>query len=28
MLERQFRYPAGREFIEIPAGKIDPGEAP
>ncbi|POA99016.1 NUDIX hydrolase [Chromobacterium sinusclupearum] len=28
VLERQFRYPAGREFIEIPAGKIDPGEAP
>lgn len=28
ILERQFRYPAGREFIEIPAGKIDPNEAP
>lgn len=26
LLERQFRYPLGREFIEIPAGKIDPGE--
>ena len=26
LLERQFRYPHGREFIEIPAGKIDPGE--
>jgi ADP-ribose pyrophosphatase len=28
VLERQFRYPHGRDFIEIPAGKIDPGEAP
>lgn len=27
LLERQFRYPHAREFIEIPAGKIDPGEA-
>jgi len=27
LLERQFRYPHGREFLEIPAGKIDPGEA-
>ena len=27
LLERQFRYPHDREFIEIPAGKIDPGEA-
>lgn len=27
LLERQFRYPLGREFIELPAGKIDPGEA-
>jgi len=27
ILERQYRYPAGREFIEIPAGKIDLGEA-
>ena len=26
LLERQFRYPAHREFIEIPAGKVDPGE--
>ncbi len=26
VLERQYRYPAGREFIEIPAGKIDPNE--
>jgi len=28
VMERQYRYPAGREFIEIPAGKIDPNEAP
>ncbi len=27
VLERQFRYPLGREFLEIPAGKIEPGEA-
>lgn len=26
LLERQWRYPCGREFIEFPAGKIDPGE--
>jgi ADP-ribose pyrophosphatase len=26
LLERQFRYPHRREFIEIPAGKLDPGE--
>lgn len=26
VLERQFRYPAGRVMIEFPAGKIDPGE--
>jgi ADP-ribose pyrophosphatase len=26
LLERQYRYPPRREFIEIPAGKIDPGE--
>ena len=26
LLERQFRYPHGRDFIEIPAGKVDPGE--
>jgi len=25
---RQFRYPMGREFIELPAGKLDPGETP
>lgn len=28
LMERQFRYPLGREFIELPAGKIDPGESP
>ena len=28
LLERQFRYPHRREFIELPAGKVDPGEAP
>lgn len=26
ILERQFRYPLRRAFIEFPAGKIDPGE--
>jgi ADP-ribose pyrophosphatase len=26
LLERQFRYPNAREFIEIPAGKLNPGE--
>ena len=26
LLERQFRYPHDREFIEVPAGKVDPGE--
>jgi ADP-ribose pyrophosphatase len=28
ILERQFRYAPRRHFIEIPAGKIDPGEEP
>ncbi|PZP54425.1 MAG: NUDIX hydrolase [Azospira oryzae] len=28
LLERQFRYPLGREFYELPAGKISPGEDP
>lgn len=28
VLERQFRYPLRRHMIELPAGKIDPGEAP
>ena len=26
VLERQHRYALGRDFIEVPAGKIDPGE--
>lgn len=26
VLERQFRYPLRRAFVEFPAGKIDPGE--
>lgn len=26
LLERQFRYPKRRHFIELPAGKLDPGE--
>ena len=28
LMERQYRYPLGRVFIEFPAGKIDPGEDP
>ena len=28
VLERQFRYPAKRHFIEIPAGKLEPDESP
>lgn len=28
VLERQFRYALGRDMVEIPAGKIDPGEDP
>lgn len=28
VMERQYRYPAGREFLEIPAGKLDPAELP
>lgn len=28
LLERQFRYPLNKVFIEFPAGKIDPGEDP
>jgi len=28
VMERQYRYPLRREFLELPAGKIDPGEAP
>jgi ADP-ribose pyrophosphatase len=27
LLERQHRYPLHRDFIEFPAGKIDPGES-
>lgn len=27
-LVRQFRYPFGRELLEIPAGKLEPGEDP
>lgn len=27
LFEKQFRYPLGRVFLELPAGKIDPGEA-
>ena len=27
LVERQFRYPLGRAFIELPAGKIEAGEA-
>ncbi len=26
LLERQYRYPHRREFIELPAGKLEPGE--
>ena len=26
LIERQFRYSMGRVYVEIPAGKIDPGE--
>jgi ADP-ribose pyrophosphatase len=28
LFERQFRYPAGNHFLELPAGKADRGEAP
>jgi ADP-ribose pyrophosphatase len=28
VLVRQFRYPLRRHFYELPAGKIEPGEAP
>jgi len=28
LLVRQFRYALGRETLEIPAGKVDPGETP
>jgi ADP-ribose pyrophosphatase len=26
LLERQYRYPSAREFIEVPAGKLERGE--
>ncbi len=28
LLVRQYRYPLGRHFYEVPAGKIDAGETP
>lgn len=28
LLVKQFRYPMQRSLLELPAGKIDPGEAP
>ena len=28
IVERQFRYAVGRHMYELPAGKIEPGEAP
>jgi ADP-ribose pyrophosphatase len=28
VLVRQYRYPLGRHFLEIPAGKVDAGEDP
>lgn len=28
LIERQFRYPLRDVFVEIPAGKLDPGESP
>ncbi len=27
-LVRQFRYPVGQELLEVPAGKLEPGEEP
>lgn len=27
VMERQYRYPLRRELVELPAGKIDPGES-
>ena len=27
LIERQFRYPLGQVFVEVPAGKRDPGES-
>ncbi|MFN5540740.1 MAG: NUDIX domain-containing protein [Betaproteobacteria bacterium] len=28
VFEHQYRYPVGKHFLELPAGKIDAGEAP
>ena len=28
LLERQYRYPKGAHFYELPAGKLEPGEPP
>ncbi len=28
ILEKQYRYPVGREMVEFPAGKLDPDEDP
>jgi ADP-ribose pyrophosphatase len=28
LLERQFRFPVGNHFLELPAGKVDRGETP
>jgi ADP-ribose pyrophosphatase len=28
LLERQFRYPLGKHFYELPAGKLEPNEPP
>jgi ADP-ribose pyrophosphatase len=28
LMERQFRYPKGAHFYELPAGKLEPGEPP
>jgi ADP-ribose pyrophosphatase len=28
LLERQFRYPVGQHFYELPAGKLEPDEPP
>ena len=28
LMVRQYRYPFGRMLLEVPAGKLDPGESP
>ena len=28
LLERQYRYPVGQHFYELPAGRLEPDEAP